>query len=302
MSTAEPTALRNGHRVSGPLAAAVTPLRDGGGRLDESAFAPLVDFLHRGGLTGILALGTTGEGILLRPEDRCLAVDLFLSAAPANFAVLVNCGAQSTADTVALAAYAAEAGAAGIAVIAPPYFPLDDKALLNHFTAAAEACAPAPFYIYELEHASGYAVPPRVVDELRSRATNLVGMKVSDSPWERFAPYLIDGLDVFVGPEALISRGIREGQAVGAVSALATAFPELVAQAVRSASVADSDAVGQLRQHIERYPRHAALKHVLAHRGVPIRQDVTPPLRMLSADEVMQLDAEIATWLAPVAI
>ena len=53
-----------------------------------------------------------------------------------------------------------------VAVIAPPYFPLDDGALLTHFSAAAAACAPTPFYVYEFAKTSGYAVSPDVVREL----------------------------------------------------------------------------------------------------------------------------------------
>ena len=52
-------------RISGTLAAAVTPLRDDGTRLDEDAFAPLLEFYAAAGLDGLLVLGTTGEGILL---------------------------------------------------------------------------------------------------------------------------------------------------------------------------------------------------------------------------------------------
>src|SRR6266566_7411189 len=51
--------------LKGALAAAVTPLAGGGDTLDEDAFDPLVAFLESGGLDGLLALGTTGEGILL---------------------------------------------------------------------------------------------------------------------------------------------------------------------------------------------------------------------------------------------
>jgi dihydrodipicolinate synthase/N-acetylneuraminate lyase len=51
--------------LRGALAAAVTPLRDGGAALDEDLFGPYCDFLAAGGLDGLLALGTTGEGILL---------------------------------------------------------------------------------------------------------------------------------------------------------------------------------------------------------------------------------------------
>jgi dihydrodipicolinate synthase/N-acetylneuraminate lyase len=270
--------------LKGTLAAVVTPLRDGGASLDEEAFAPLVDFLAEGGLDGIFALGTTGEGILLAADERRRAAEAFVETSRDRLAVAVHCGAQTTAETVALTAHAAEAGADAVAVIAPPYFRLDDDALLEHFAAAAGACAPLPFYVYELAAASGYAVPVSVVEELRGRAPNLAGLKVSDAPWESFAPYLIEGLDVFVGPESLIERGLEAG-AAGAVSALATAFPERVVRR-------DGD-LGRLRAGIERFPRHAALKRVLARRGVPVREDVRAPLRQLTDSEREELDA----WL-----
>src|SRR5207237_4448289 len=134
----------------------------------------------------------------------------------------------TTADTVALAAHAAEAGAAAVAVIAPPYFTLDEQALAAHLEVAASACSPLPFYVYEFEARSGYAVPLTLLQRLRKTAPNLRGLKVSDRPWERLEPYLLDGLDVFVGAESLVLRGLERG-AAGAVSALAAVFPEVVA-------------------------------------------------------------------------
>jgi len=278
--------------LRGTLAASVTPLRSAGNALDEEAFGPVVDFLVAGGLDGLLAMGTNGEGILLTVDERRLAAERFLEASAGRLQVAVHCGAQTTADTVALASHAAESGAAAVAVIGPPYFLLDDQALLAHFTVAAAACAPLPFYVYEFARTSGYAVPHVVIERLRETAPNLAGLKVSDHPWEKFEPYLIEGLDVFVGPESLIGQGIGAG-ATGAVSALASAFPELVAAAVRGEDVD----VGGLRALIERFPRHAALKHVLVRRGVPIREDVRGPLRALTPGERNGLDAELASWL-----
>ena len=282
--------------IQGTLAAAATPLRDGGRALDETGFASLVDFLAEAGIDGLLALGTTGEGILLTVVERRRAAELFLEAAAGRVDVAVHCGAQSTADTVALAEHAAELGVAGVAVIAPPYFQLDERALLDHFAAAAAACAPTPFYVYEFASTSGYAVPPHVVVELGGRAPNLAGLKVSDTPWERFEPYLIEGLDVFVGPESLIARG-RAAGAVGAVSALATAFPELVAACVREPTDERAAGLAELRAAIERFPRHAALKHVLHRRGVPISTDVRAPLRGLTDAERSELDELLPSWL-----
>jgi dihydrodipicolinate synthase/N-acetylneuraminate lyase len=276
--------------LRGALAAAVTPLADD--RLDEDAVAPYVDFLAGHGIDGLLALGTTGEGLLFSAAERTRALELFVAAAAGRLQVAAHCGAQTTAETVALAAHAAGAGVDAVAVIGPPYFQLDERALLEHFVAAAAACAPLPFYVYEFERASGYAVPLPVLFELRERASNLAGLKVSDAPFEKFAPYLIDGLDVFVGPEALIYDGICAG-AVGAVSGLAAAFPDRVAAVVREPSEAGAVALGELRAAVERCPRHAALKYLLALRGVPIREDVRRPLRQLSELE----REELRGWL-----
>jgi dihydrodipicolinate synthase/N-acetylneuraminate lyase len=139
-----------------------------------------------------------------------------------------------------------------------------------------------------------------VVERLRDRAPNLAGLKVSDSPWERFSPYLIEGLDVFVGPEALIGRGMGAG-AAGAVSALATAFPELVVSAVREPTGTAAQRLGELRAAVEHYPRHAALKRVLGLRGVSVREDVRAPLRGLTPDERNGVDALAEAWVGEIA-
>src|SRR4030095_4539605 len=93
-----------------------------------------------------------------------------------------------------------------------------------HFAAAARAAAPTPFYVYEFAARSGYPVPVSVLERLREGGPSFRGLQVSGPPWDRFAPYLLEGLDIFVGPEVLIPEGLAAG-AAGAVSALASAFP-----------------------------------------------------------------------------
>src|SRR5687768_2937372 len=145
--------------LRGVLAAALTPLRDDGDAIDEAAFGPYADFLAAGGLDGVLALGTTGEGILLTVEERRQVARLFLEAAAGRLQVAVHCGAQTTSDTVRLAEDAAEAGADAVAVIGPPNYAFDEDALVRHFVAAAAACAPLPFYLYEFRARTGYSLP-----------------------------------------------------------------------------------------------------------------------------------------------
>jgi dihydrodipicolinate synthase/N-acetylneuraminate lyase len=275
--------------ISGAFAAALTPLTAAGASLDEAAFAPYVEFLAAGGVDGILACGTTGEGILLTLAERRRAAELFLdSARPHRLPVAVHCGAQTTADTAALAAHAADAGAEAVAVIAPPYFALDEPALERHFEAAAAACAPLPFYVYEFEARAGYAVPVALIERLREGAPNLRGLKVSDKPWEKLEPYFLDGLDVFVGAEGLVVRGLEHG-AAGAVSGLASVYPEVVAALVRERSAERGEEAGRLRAELERFPFHAAAKTVLGRRGVPLGPDVRAPLRGLDDRELAEL-------------
>jgi dihydrodipicolinate synthase/N-acetylneuraminate lyase len=275
--------------LRGVLAAAVTPLRDGGEALDEVAFEPYADFLAESGLDGILALGTTGEGILLSVDERRRVARLFVAAARGRLQVAVHCGAQTTADTVGLAADAAETGADAVAVIGPPYYAFDADALVRHFVAAAEACAPLPFYLYEFRARTGYSIPVEAIARIREQAPNLAGLKVSNQPFADVEPYLLDGLDVFVGAETLVLQGLERG-AAGVVSGLAAVFPEPVVALARGRA----GDVGETRAVLERFPFQAAAKHVLGRRGVPVRGDVRAPLRPLRPDEQAELDE----WLA----
>ena len=240
----------------------------------------------------MLTLGTNGEGILLSVPERCRVTELYFEASAGRLLVAAHCGAQTTADTVALAEHAAAAGADAVAVIGPPYFSLDAGAQHAHLAAAARACAPTPFYVYEFAATAGYAFDSEMLLRLRDEADNFVGLKVSDTPWEAFERYLLDGLDVFVGPEALIHRGLAAG-AVGAVSALASAFPEEVAAVVRNPTEPGAAALAEIRARVQRVPQHGALKRVVARRGVPISADVRAPLRALTPEEERELD----TWL-----
>jgi dihydrodipicolinate synthase/N-acetylneuraminate lyase len=271
-------------RLHGAIAAAVTPMKDGGRSFDPEGIAPLVGFLSAGGVDGLLACGTTGEGVLLAIDERRRVAEAFLAVRPDEFQVAVHAGAQTTRDTVALAAHAREVGADAVAVIAPPYFPLGSREVFDHFRSAADACDPLPFYVYEFAARSGYTIPVDVVDQLRREQGNVAGMKVSDTPFDAIEPYLESGMDVFVGSEPLVRAGMERG-AIGAVSGLASAWPDVVASLVHEHSPESHLRVTELRERLEGIPFHAALKQVLVDRGVLLRGDVRPPLRGLTLEE-----------------
>jgi dihydrodipicolinate synthase/N-acetylneuraminate lyase len=123
-----------------------------------------------------------------------------------------------------------------------------------------------------------------VIERLRAAAPNLAGLKVSDTPFAAVEPYLLPGLDVFIGSEPLVREGMGAG-AIGAVSGLATAWPDVVRDLVHGSEDGPHERVRALREALGPIPFHAALKQVLLDGGVLLHGAVRPPLRRLTDDE-----------------
>jgi dihydrodipicolinate synthase/N-acetylneuraminate lyase len=282
-----------GHRPL--IVAAITPLTDDGAALDLGAIPEYVAFLEAHGADGLFACGTTGEGVLLSLDERRRTAEAYRTALSGK--LIVHAGAQTTVDTQALAAHAREIGADAVAVIPPPYFPLDDDALTAHFVAAARAAAPLPFFCYAFAPRSGYPLPVDVVRRIAASVDNLAGLKVSESPFERVAPYLELGLPVLIGSEPLITAGLAQG-ALGTVSGMAAAFPEVVRAGLDAGDEAAAMRLGELRRAMEASGQFiAAAKHVIGARGVRVGPGMRAPLRPLTADEATELDAAVAPFL-----
>ena len=280
------------------IVASVTPLRDDGSALDTDAIGPYVAFLEEHGSDGVFACGTTGEGVLLSVDERRRAASAFRAAMGGT--LIVHAGAQTTADTVALSAHASEIGADAVGVIAPPYYRLDAAELTAHFVAAARACAPLPFYCYAFAARSGYALPLGVIARIREEVDNLAGLKVSEAPFSAVEPYIGLGLPVLIGNEPLIPAGLAAG-AVGSVSGMAAAFPDVVRTALDDPSEDSAARLLELRGVLEANGQLiAAAKHVLGMRGVPVRPDVRRPLRPLSSEEAAALDGAVESVLEAV--
>jgi dihydrodipicolinate synthase/N-acetylneuraminate lyase len=132
-----------------------------------------------------------------------------------------------------------------------------------------------------------------VIDRIRDQVDNLAGLKVSESPFERVAPYLELGLPVLIGNEPLVPQGLAQG-AVGSVSGMAAALPDVVRAALDDPSDANAARLRDVRAAMEASgPFIAAAKHVLGTRVVQVRPDVRAPLRPLMDAERRALVAAL---------
>ena len=279
------------------VVAAVTPLTADGTSVETGAIGAYVAFLESHGADGVFACGTTGEGVLLSLDERRRTAEAFRAALGGT--LIVHAGAQTTADSVELASHAREIGADAVAVIAPPYFPLDEEAIVTHFVAAARAASPLPFFCYAFTARSGYPLPVSAIRRIGESVDNLAGLKVSESPFERVEPYLDLGLPVLIGSEPLLSAGLARG-AIGTVSGMASAFPDVVRSSLDAGDEAAAVRLGELRRAMEAGGQFiAAAKHVLGTRGVPVTSGMRAPLRPLAAAEAAALDRAVAGFLSP---
>jgi dihydrodipicolinate synthase/N-acetylneuraminate lyase len=302
-------------RVAPPgiLCALITPFQSDE-TPDFAALGELVDFQAERGTQGLFILGTTGEGILLAPEERMKVAAAAMERAAGRIPVIVHAGAADTRTVIDLARHAEDVGADGVAVVAPYYFRYAEPALVRHFARVAEAAPGLSHYVYENPDVVGYAAGIRVVTRLVNDVPNIRGVKDTGDSIAKVTQYLIQpGIrpDVYVGNNQLILPAMVLG-ARGAVSALANAVPELVTgvyAAARDGHLDDARtlqfALARLHGCVEGVPYVAAVKHLVSRRGLP-GGGTRGPQANVTSEQAEAIDRRLAAlpeldrWLQPV--
>ena len=124
----------------------VTPI-DQSGNLKEDVLSDLVDHLISKGVHGLTPLGSTGEGAYFPWEIKKRVVDVVIKAAAGRVPVIAGINEMTTNGAVKQAIATERAGADGILVVLPTYFPLADKHVVEHFRIIARAVS-CPVVLY----------------------------------------------------------------------------------------------------------------------------------------------------------
>jgi 4-hydroxy-tetrahydrodipicolinate synthase len=284
---------KGGPRLSGIIAALLTPMQDGGTRLDLEATSRLVAWLVERGIHGLYLAGTTGEGLYLTPQEHRELTRAAVQAAR-GVPVVAHVGALTTAAAVALAHQAVQAGAAAVAAIPPPYYGLTREELLAYFAAIGTAAAPLPLYLYNIPSHARNELPPALVAELRRAVPTLRGIKDSSGFAGRI-PDLVKTMGpdfaVVCGNDDKVLSAFQAG-AAGIVASGASVFPELYLElyaAWKAGRLAEAEKaqarIVAMQQALGNGARLGWYKYVLAERGVPIGGVRAPLLDPGPADQ-----------------
>ena len=278
---------------SGSLVAIVTPFRNG--KVDERAFADLIEWQIANGTNGIVPCGTTGESATLTHEEHRRVVRLTVEVVNRRVPVIAGTGSNSTDEAVSLTRHAKEAGAEGALLITPYYNKPTQEGLYRHYKAVAEA-VDVPLVLYNIPGRTGVNMLPATVARL-AVLKNIVGIKEGSGSVQQaseIAQTCGDRLTVLSGDDALTLPMMAVG-AKGVITVTANVAPKEMAQ------LTDSFLAGRLdearRIHFALSPLFAALfyetnpipvKEALAMMG-KIDSELRLPLCTMGADNRNQL-------------
>lgn len=274
---------------TGTYTAIVTPFLNGA--VDEAALRELVRRQIKGGVDGIVPVGTTGESPTLDFEEHIRVIELAVVAAKGSkLKVIAGTGANSTAEAIELTRRAQAVGAQGSLQVAPYYNRPSQEGLYQHFKAVA-AATKLPILLYSIPGRCGVEIAIETCVRLAADCRNIVGIKEAGGNADR-----VSQLRAACGPKFTILSGddsltlpFMSVGAQGVISVASNVAPKQVSAMVRA--FADGQSARALKLHQALYPLFKDLfietnpvpvKAALAMMGVGT-EEVRLPLVPISA-------------------
>jgi 4-hydroxy-tetrahydrodipicolinate synthase len=236
---------------TGTYTALVTPFKDG--QLDETALERIIKAQIRGGVEGIVPVGTTGESPTLDYEEHIHVIKRSIEFAGGKVKVLAGTGGNSTSEAIYLTKMAKKAGADGSLQVAPYYNKPTPEGLFQHFKAIAEA-TDLPIVLYSVPGRCSVEIGVEVVKRLAGACPTIVGIKEAGGTPDRVSQLraaLGERFTILSGDDSLTLPFMAVG-AHGVVSVASNVIPKEVAQMVKA--FAQGKAEVALKLHTRFYP------------------------------------------------
>jgi len=275
----------------GTFTALVTPFRDP--VIDTSAFKKLIEAQIAAGITGIVAVGTTGESPTLSHAEREQVIQLTVAAANKRCQVLAGTGSNATQHTVADTKMAEKLGVDGALLVAPYYNKPSQEGLFRHFKTIAEATS-LPIMLYNIPGRCGVDIGPDTVVRLAKECRNITSIKEASGSVERVSELrarLPESFTILSGDDSLTLPFMSVG-AAGVVSVASNLFPAEVCALVQAYQSGDVKSAEKLHRKmfplfkdlfIE--PNPVPIKTALGWRGAMSGECRLPLCEMTAANQ-----------------
>ncbi len=253
--------------LKGCYIATLTPF-DRHNQVDTGAIESHTQWLLGAGIDGLCPCGTTGEFLFLSNQEKMLIVEHTLKAASGKVPVIAGVWASSLAEVRDLTAGAANAGAAGVFLPPPIYYPADDEAIYSWYANVRDASI-LPVFAYNIPQYAANTVSLECLDRLFTNGI-IAGVKDSSGKADRVSALVSrfgENHTVFAASDGFASEGRRIG-ADGFISAIGNAAPALFAK-LWEGDDSLQPKVDALRTALKQIGSIPALKYLLATLGFP---------------------------------
>jgi 4-hydroxy-tetrahydrodipicolinate synthase len=233
----------------GTFTALVTPFSDGG--IDVSGFERLIETQITAGITGIVAIGTTGESPTLSHEEREELIRVAVGRTNKRCLVLAGTGSNSTEHAISQTKLAEKLGVDAALLVAPYYNKPSQEGLFRHFKAIADTTH-LPIMLYNIPGRCGVDIMPDTVARLAKECGNVVSIKEASGSVERIGELrrcLPDTFTILSGDDSLTLPFMAVG-AVGVVSVASNLFPSEVCALVHACESGDLKLAEQLHRKL----------------------------------------------------
>ncbi|HZS48552.1 MAG TPA: dihydrodipicolinate synthase family protein [Blastocatellia bacterium] len=206
---------------------AITTCFDNNLKVDHKIIVDHCKWLIDNGCTGIVALGSLGEGATLTKDEKIAILETCVGAVGNRVPVVSAISALSTAEAVELAKRAADQGCNGLMVL-PPYVYCSDWREMKAHMAAVISATNLSCMLYNNPVAYKTDFLPEQIQELAAEHENLHAVKESSMDVRRIAAIralIGNRLALFIGVDDAIVEGIAMG-ATGWIAGLVNALPK----------------------------------------------------------------------------
>jgi 4-hydroxy-tetrahydrodipicolinate synthase len=218
---------------TGTYTAIVTPFKNG--KIDETAFERLIKNQIKGGVDGIVPVGTTGESPTLDYEEHIHVIGLAIKFARGKVKVLAGTGANATREAVYLTREAEKLGADGSLQVAPYYNKPTQEGLFRHFREVARNTK-LPIVLYSIPGRCGVEIGVDTIRRLVAECKNIIGIKEAGGSCDRVSALraaLGPKFEILSGDDSLTVPFMSVG-AQGVISVVSNVAPREISQMVRA--------------------------------------------------------------------
>jgi 1-pyrroline-4-hydroxy-2-carboxylate deaminase len=231
---------------SGVMPAMTTPF-DSKLAVDHPFLAQHAAWLLGNGCTGLVMLGSLGEGATLENGERVDILKTAVRAAAGKAPIVAAISSLSTSNAVRLAKEAEQAGCQALMVLPPYVYTSDWREMKSHVSAIIAATG-LSCMLYNNPVAYKTDFLPVEIADLAADHENLHAVKESSADVRRVSAIrevLGDRLDIFVGVDDLLVEGVNSG-AKGWVAGLVNAYPAESVELFRLAQAGQREETFQL--------------------------------------------------------